>query len=44
MAKSKKKSRAEATANPIQEKYNKVRKQMQRETGVREVLDFMYRN
>lgn len=44
MAKDKKKSRAEATANPIQEKYSKLRKQMQAETGVRAVFDFMYKN
>ena len=44
MAREKKKSRAEATANPIQEKYNKIRKQMQRETHVRDVLDYLYKN
>ena len=44
MAKEKKKSRAKATANPIQEKYNKIRKQMQRETNVRDVLDYLYKN
>lgn len=44
MAENKKKSRAEATANPIQAKYNKLRGQMQAETGVRKVLDFIYNN
>lgn len=39
----KKKGRAEATANPTHEKYIKVRKQMQAETNVRDVLDYIYR-
>ena len=38
----KKKSRAEATANPIQEKYSKARKQMQAETNVRDLFDYLY--
>ena len=42
MAKDKKKSSAEATANPIQAKYNKLRGQMQAETHVRDVFDFLY--
>lgn len=44
MAKDKKKSSAEATANPIQDKYSKIRKQMQRETNVRDVLDYIYKH
>ena len=44
MNQTKKKSSAEATANPIHEKYTTLRSRMQEGTHVRNLFDYLYRN
>jgi hypothetical protein len=44
MGSEKKKGSAEASANPKQEKYNKLRKHMQDGTHVSDLFDYLYRH
>lgn len=44
MGSEKKKGSAEASANPKQDKYNKLRERTQAETHVRDLVDYLYRN
>lgn len=44
MKQNKRKSRAEATANPIHEKYTTERERMQEGTHVRNLFDYLYKH